>query len=273
MSKLTYEMSKTLVSNEAALLNNLQEALSRHFSKFVDHTKFALNSILTRLEFREAGFAPSANTIRHIKTLNYLDIAELKFEVPEGLNVPFTDYLTALTPAQERASRFQKEMLRPLLSFCGSVINDRAARQIPKDISSVFEEGKKDRQQLSENLGQCFRVDGIQTSQPYSKLFKRNSDWDLVASQTNHLQSIFRATDIKGIENDVNALIRYLESLLKLVEKEDFKNANPKIANELSESVYECAKELEFVATTHYRSSILISCVENAQTFFKSYKA
>lgn len=243
-----------LISDVANLVRGVAHDVSEAFGDFVAHIKPTLPGITVA----------SNNTpfLREIVKHNYMALRPLQCFTPEGLKVTYLEYLEALAPAVEHAAAVGSNVLNPYASFLADMVTNRDGALRSKDFSASYAALGAKRELLQAQLGKCFSKGGHESSAELGKVVARMNDWQPVLAGVDACAVAINKVDRKALDKKMHECVELLDILQKKLERNEYGDVSPEVANNLASGAFQAAKELEFFSTTYYRVLTLAEAVQ-----------
>lgn len=203
-------LGANIVSIESLALHRPNLQLFRKLGDLVDDVSEFVNKKLVGLRASPKPLDLD-KLMRSITKEPYLELAPMEVPVPEGLSVPWLDYLRVLDHANGVAMRLYDDALVPFSLFIGQAIND------PEKIANeTFQHGAviHDLDQVREALIQT-KKNGKRATSRYDRVVGRNGDWAEIEDRMNQLlesrkqlpQELVRKTVIE-LDSNIKLLLR-----------------------------------------------------------------
>jgi hypothetical protein len=200
--------------------------------------------------------------VKELTTHKYMDLAPITSYVPEGLDKTYLEYGAVLKAAADHASHVE-EYLADVSSYLGGILSNRDNRMGGKSKIPKYIGIEKERNELNESLGHCFKNGSTRAEVAYSEVVDRNNDWLHVFDLVDSISRMMNAVNRKRLNDRATDAVNMLTKIMELHKKGELEGLAPEVIGELSEGTFQAACELEFFAIVYYRSMNLASCVDN----------
>lgn len=233
-----------VVSIESLALHRPNLQLFRKLGDLVDDVSDFVNKKLVSLRASNKTLDLD-KLMRAIAKENYLELGAMEVPVPEGLAIPWLDYLKVLEHANDIAMRLYDDALVPFSLFIGQAIND------PQKIANEsFQHGAiiHDLDQVREALLNAKR-NGKRTTARYDAVVGRNNDWSEVEDRMNRLLEIRRKLPQEQVRKTVVELDSNIKLLLKRMADTNLQyRPSPSVISQLADICHNLAEQVSYYA-------------------------
>lgn len=220
----------------------------------------------------ESGIALTSeqhNFLRELNKHTYLDISPLKAFVPEGMDVPYTNYSAELLIAVMHASRVLSGPLSAYSLFLSQLITNADQRLSSLSTTKVHKELAAEREKMNAALGKCFKKGSTETESSIGKVTQRNGDWQHVFQNSENMLHLINTVDRKVLNKKIEECSMLLDKVMELINRGDFADMSPAAFETLSSGAYEIASELEFFAAIYYKVETFASALNRTIAHFQ----
>lgn len=228
-----------------SLLANVFPSILAGFTSFANHFMPAAPGI--KLNTKQNDF------IRCVETQRYSDLSPLGAFVPEGLQVSYLEYITALKPAVDHAVLYVFKGLNEFSMLLAQIINTEEAKFNSRSFKQVYTTGQDNRGKINTELGNCFLKGSTRSELTYKDVVKRNTDWIDVLHLSDMLVDEINKVDRTALNKKVKEIVEYLNIIQDKIKREEFKGAFPTLAENVADGTFQIASELEFYAAIYYK--------------------
>jgi hypothetical protein len=242
---------------------NVMEPVQR-LAEYIPAAKQMLVKLYGYAEQVEKPVAPlTAKQVEFLKTVasrNYVNLTQMPTNVPEGLQVPYLQYLHVLTEATASAVQVV-DRLSKYTVFLGGLINDHQAQFGTHFNRAYYVILKNERDQFNGMLGACFRPGSSKTDATYATVVQRNADWKTVFESLNLVSAQVNSVNRRTINKKIEEAGHFLEIIEKKIGRGEFVGLTPQILGELAESTYEMGREVEQFVNIWYKVQAITESV------------
>lgn len=202
--------------------------------------------------------------LKEITKHSYMGLRAVTAFTPEGLNVPYSQYLAALSPAVDHVARMPEQVLFPFTKFLSGIITNRELGGSSQRIDQPYPDLQAQRTRLLQGIGQCFQTNSSRTERTLADVVARNADWELVLRQADELAQTLNKIDRKVLDKKIRECVELLSAVQRKIQKKDFGSMSSQVANNLSAGTYQVASELEFYSVVFYRLQALLEAMNRS---------
>lgn len=262
-------LTRDAVALEAGFVQNVQELIRNVFpSMRADIASFfgQFSNEAPAIQLTSA----QNEFIKEISKHSFSDLTALGAYVPEGLDVPYADYLKVLEAAGDHAFETMPKVLADYSLYLSMLINNNDQKRDTKSFVQALREFEKKRTEHNIALGRCFKKGSTRTDVTIGHVVNRNSDWTNVFGFANKLMKDANSVDRRALNKKIAEISQLLDVIQKKVEREDFVGASPETVENLAEYTYSVASELEFFAATYYKALAITTAINRTVEHFKN---
>lgn len=206
------------LSQEALRIGANLKALRDKLPSFFNTVKnFSTSKVMNFSSIKRGAINQRALEIAS-KKYSHSDLRNQRVIVPDGLNVPFTEYLDNLAVVQRYAISVLPDILIPfekqLAVYLDKPDSLRTQRESPITISIL----SKDVERVQGVMGKSFSNDGSQ-HRKFETVIPRMSDLPVIASKFNTLKDELSKQDPRQVTNKTNEIAGLLDVLLERMDQ------------------------------------------------------
>lgn len=198
-----------------------------------------------------------------IENIPFSELRELRAYVPEGVSVPYLEYLNVLVPITNYLKDIQRDVTSPYLFLLAQMVSDVNASISTKSEHGTYQKIKNARTVAYASFAKLYDKDSYKAQTTVKYVVDRNADWKTVLTQLKACVTNVESVDREGIKRQIKQCTDYLEIIYQNLSKDNTKNTSQEAAQNLAAGAYEVAQELQFFSTTYYRVLALNGSVEN----------
>lgn len=233
-------------SDVLGLVKGVYEDVTHAFGNFVAHFNPSEQPAL-HLSSDQAKF------LRDLGAHPYMGIRGVTTFTPEGLNVPYLTYLEALEAAVQHTAAMSQDILNPFSTFLSQLVSHHDTALSTQRLDILYPSAAANRARLNQKIGACFLAGSSRTERAYEDSVARNSDWPQLFKQLDQMVQAINKIDRKALDKKAHECVELLELIKKKIERNDFGDMSPEVAQNLSAGAFQVASELEFYAAVYYR--------------------
>jgi hypothetical protein len=240
ISHETFTMSGIIHS-----LQNLIPNIQKNFQSFIHN--FSKTEPAAQLKSNERDF------LRQLDGRVYLNLSPLLAYVPEGLDVPYLEYLAVLREVVLHCHETTLTTLNEYSVYLAQIITNRQLKVTTMPHDAAYAKMEKTRAELTKRLAKCFKPGSSRAERTYGDVVDRNADWNDVfkgITEIDHLINTINRDDLHKKAEECNA---QLGTIIKQIRNNEFEGAGPEVTNNLASGAYQAGAELEFFAAAYYR--------------------
>lgn len=253
------------------------ESLSRHLPNkpLLARLSGLANGVATFLSEKTEGlfnrpvqqqFNISGSPSNALKKTVYLDLKDVAMPCPEGLQVSYLEYAELLLECQKTTSYLLEDCLYPFSAFIGESLN------YPDRLSSTIRtSGVKlhNLDTLRKKINAAF--DGVNAELPYTKVIRRNAEWDDLEKALVRIVGTQKQTNDKLIAEKIQEIQANLELLIsRMQDTNERYRPSAEVISELSRLAYGLAEQVTFYAIVATSIESLLVAVENGKNVIKA---
>jgi hypothetical protein len=238
------------------------QPLKDFFGDFYTKARFSVENTFDKfLSSAPVELRPSKVFGRFVTTHAYADIIQYRAEIPEGLIVPYLDYLKVLMPAQESANNIVKDVIDPFSAFVSKMISDEIFRNQAGHQIKEFNKLEPEYVKINKEFARCFAKNDFRASAAFGEVVKRNGDWHQVFDETATLKKMYQAYPVQELTKKLNRLYEMLDELVDQIKLDHFQEVEKEVTQLLGNGMYFVAKMVELSALTTFRSRAFIEAI------------
>jgi hypothetical protein len=203
---------------------------------------------------------------------NYVNLSQMPVKVPEGLRVPYLQYLHILGEATAHAVQVV-ERLNKFTVFLGQLINEHSFQLSTKMDRAYYHQLKAQRDEFNRMLGECFIAGSGKTDALYGDVVQRNSDWKPVFEALNLVSEQINHVNRRTLDKKIEEAAHYLDIIADKATRGDLAQLTPQILHELAEGSYEMGREVEQYVAIWYKATALTESLNKTTTSLLSVYA
>uniref|UniRef100_A0AAU7PFL6 Uncharacterized protein n=1 Tax=Burkholderia phage vB_BgluM-SURPRISE13 TaxID=3159457 RepID=A0AAU7PFL6_9VIRU len=236
--------------------------LKQYFGDFYTKARFSVENTFDKfLSSAPIELRPAKVFERFVSTNPYADIIQYRAEIPEGLIVPYLDYLKVLIPAQESANLIIKDVIDPFSTFVSKMISDEIFRNQAGHQIKEFAKLEPEYVRINKEFAKCFGKNDFRASAAFGEVVKRNGDWREVFAETANLKKLYQAYPIQDLTKKLNRLYEMLDELVDQIKLDHYEQVEKEVTQLLGNGMYFVAKMVELSALTTFRSRTFIEAI------------
>lgn len=228
------------------LMKNTLPSIVSGFSNLVG--RFSPTEPPIPLTSREQDF------LKEVQKHPYLDMVPLAAYVPEGLKVTYVEYAAALLPAADHAVKVSTSALNNFAVLLAQLVSNHSSRISTTSLERELQTIAARRTRLNKDMGACFLPGSTRSERTYGDVVARNSDWPVVFRDTDILSKQINSIDRKQLDKKIEECVTHLNTIKRQIESGEVKDASSQTVQNLSDSAYAVAQEVEFIAAVYYKT-------------------
>jgi hypothetical protein len=243
---------RTMISNEtfsvSGIVNSLQNLipnLQKNFQGFIHG--FSKSEPAAQLKGNERDF------LKQVEGRVYLNLSPLLAYVPEGLDVPYLEYLSVLQDAVLHCHDNTLKILNDYSVYLAQIITNRQLKITTMPLDATYAKMEKTRQDLTQRLAKCFKPGSSKAEARYGDVVGRNADWVEVFKDITRIDHLVNTIDRSVLHKKAEECNQQLNTIIKQIRNHEFEGAGPEVTNNLANGAYQAGAELEFFAATYFR--------------------
>lgn len=187
---------------------------------------------------------------------NYVNLSQMPVKVPEGLRVPYLQYLHVLAEATTHAVQVV-ERLSKYTVFLGQLINEHSFQLGTKFDRAYYNKLRAERDDFNRMLGDCFTPGSAKTDSTYGAVVQRNSDWKAVFDAVNVVSAQINHVNRRTLDKKIEEAAHYLDILEQKIGRGELEQITPQITMELAEGAHEMGRDVEQYVNLWYKGTAL----------------
>lgn len=190
---------------------------------------------------------------------NYLSLAPLKVNIPEGLKVDFLTFVKILEPVNAFVAGTEDDVIKPFRKYLAKLISEPQSRHhVDTQLMKTINDKTKLLDKLMFTLTSSF--DGTHNKfSTYEKIVEKNRDWyDIIEASEKLID--YKKIDRKHMAKQVGELVALLDALKEVMDNEpEFIKLNPGLNKTISELTDKVAANIAFIATAFFHTQTFIT--------------
>lgn len=203
---------------------------------------------------------------------NYINLSQMPVKVPEGLRVPYLQYLHILAEATAHGVQVV-DRLSKFTVFLGQLINEHSFQLGTRFDRAYYNKLKAERDDFNRMLGDCFRAGSTQTDASYGDVVQRNSDWKPVFETLNLVSDQINHVNRRTLDKKIEEAAHYLDIIVEKASRGELAQLTPQILGELAEGSYEMGRDVEQYVNLWYKATALTESLNKTTTSLVSVYA
>ncbi len=193
----------------------------------------------------------------------FQEMREIKAWKPEGSNCTYLEFTNTLDSQIDRAITISNDVLNPYALLLAKITsNDGSIKSLDTN-KTYLTKLSTSRDKLISDIAKLYKTDSVESVTIVGKVIERNNDWENVITEVNRVVTKMNQVNIKDLLKEVEICEHYLDELINDSKAMENINISPEVIKQLADYTYQVAKEIEFVAITHFRVLTLKGSVEN----------
>lgn len=267
----TVERNLSQIALEASVLTNMVTSIKNIFPSLITNLRssFSQTEHLPKIEIaltKEQQFL-----IKEIQNFKFIDIAEIKTQVPEGFIGTYLDYTETLLSVINEISSVNSRVLQPYSVYLSTFLTNKEAKINTKDQTRLYNDIKKVREKQIEDLSFYFKDSSNISVAKVGQVIKRNADFLTVYNEVGSIAKKVYSIDIKSINENVKRCVDMLDIIVNKINRDEITNVSPEVTQNLAFGAYEVAKEIEFFSVLYYKILALTTTVDETTIKVNSY--
>lgn len=237
------------MSGIAHSLQNLMPSIQKNFQGFIQG--FSKTEPAVQLKGNERDF------IKLLDGRIYLNLVPLLTFVPEGLAVPYIDYLLVLKDAAQHCHDITLKTLNDYSMYLAQIITNRQFKMTTMPHDTMYARMEKERAALTERMAKCFKTGSSKAESTYGEVVGRNAEWMDVFKVLDQVDTIVNSIRRDQLHQKAEECNNQLNLIIKQIRNNEFEGAGPEVTNNLSNGAYQSGAELELFAATYFRAMVV----------------
>jgi hypothetical protein len=255
---------------------NVAEPLTT-LTGFIPHAKAMLVKLYNYAEPVVEPIAPltakQSEFLASVASRNYVNLTQMPARVPEGLQVPYLQYLHILAEAAKNASQVVDHLSKYTV-FLGCLINEQQAQLGTQFSKAYYTKLASERDHINGMLGSCFNAGSTKVDATYATVVQRNADWKEVFTTLNLVSAQINDVNRRTINKKIEEAGHFLEIIERKITRGEMADITPQMTAELAEGAYEMGREVEqFVAVWYKVQALTESVNKTIATLVNTYAA
>lgn len=252
----TVALESGFVGNMAQTLRNVFPTVTREFHEFVKNMGF--------VDSAPVSFSGDKSKFEKVlQQKSFVNIAPILVTVPEGLAVPYLEYLEQLEPAVEYASSVMIQVLVPYSMYLANIVTNKDAKLSSVEFGKQHTRWEQSRNNFNTKLGSCFAPGSMRSEVPYNKAVRRNADWKEVFEKIEVISRKINSVKRTEIKQTVDSCVHMIDTIQRMIDRNELDGVTPQVSRGLAEGAYQVAREVEFFSLVYYRCLAVVGSVEN----------
>lgn len=259
---LSVERNLQQIAMESGVLSNMVNSIKNIFPDLIStlRNSFSHTENLPAIEIRLTN--DQKFLIKEINQFNYIDIAELSTQVPEGFVGNYIDYTKELITIIDDISDVNGKVLQPYSVYLSTFLTNKDAKYNTKDQTRLYNSMKVAREHHVKSLGHYFKDSSNVSKVKIGQVIKRNSDFQLVYNQTGVIAKKIYSINLKTLNENVKRCLDMLDMIIEKIEKNEIEHVSPEVTQNLAFGAYEVAREIEFFSVIYFKVLALTTSVD-----------
>ena len=275
--------AKTLTLREIELLHQtvsleavgLLHGTSEAFKRFADYTTSTMKSVVSKVNgvFTYFKSTPEGTVDLYsyktaADTLQYLTVSRVELDVPEGFKGNLTEYSVLLLKLQKEFNHNLIEgIIKPFDIHISKIINQPMLLE-SQTFAYSHKVKPKDIEKHTKELAKYITA-GKRNTAKLSDVYNRMKEIGEFGENVQELVDIQGVATIHQVKQAIDELDDKLQLLLKIMnDKTNNYNPSGKMISDLSDLVYEVAKQTELFAIVDHSTLNLIHVAKSNNTIF-----
>lgn len=259
---VSVEAAKIDANNVA--MEGISEILKNSLPGIINGFNGFLNAIKPSAKLLSFSFK-RPTLVERVEKVAYVNLAQLPIPVPQGLMVPYLDYISILETAVERAEKVDG-LINAFTTTVAQLITNPDLQKDTRSHTSFYRDLQNSRDTTYATIGACFS-NNYKAKQPYGTMIRRNAEWNDIINRSNDLIDRMNKIDRKGLINKSKQLGSMLKKVKESSKYGGFDSASPETIKLLADGSYQMASELEYYAVIYYRVQALTATIDQCGEF------
>jgi hypothetical protein len=255
--KFAQESLASTMDDLGMLKNKLMQVFPTIISAFKANDDFQDLPSFKTLTKEQAAF------VKHLNSISYSDVRELRAYVPEGLDTTYIEYMTALKPAVIHLRDIVANVLNPYCTYLAELMSNKTSLLSIDPKTALHDDLEKKREALFKEINACFSKDNFSNETKISKVAISNNQWHSIFENIKFLTDTLRAVDKSKVKQLTSQCEDYLEIIYANLKNDKEENTTPEVANALAKGAYQIACDLEFFSIVYYKVLVLETAINN----------
>jgi len=265
----TVHRSLSRIALEAGVLSNMVDSIRNTFPMLFADLSHTLE-VTKDIPVVEIKYSKDQKFVTdNLHTKQYLDLAELNINIPEGFNGKLTDYATVIGEVTYETTLITEKVLKPYMVYLSQFLSNKDAKISTKDQTGIYK-GLALKRESNINAMDHYRSNGTVSISKLGKLVNRKEDIVHLFKTTNELTKMIDGLNIQDVKDCVKKCVDLLGIIIGQTEKGLIENVTPEVVMNLAFGAAEIAREVEFLAIVHFRAIGLTTCVDNITEVLKN---
>lgn len=243
-------------------LSQLLPDMQRHFESFTH--SFLSKEDPVQLKGNEKDF------VKLIEGRVYLNLAPLLAHVPEGLKVPYLEYLVVLKDVIEHCKKNTMSAMGDYSVYLAQVITNPALRVSSPSHAATYKKMESERTELVSRMAECFQEGSHKSNSTYGAVVKRNAEWVDVFKIMHVIEDIANSMDRSAMHKKAQECNDQLNKIIDMIRHDKFEGSSPELTTNLADGAFQTGSELELFALTYFRIMVVTNAIgETMKTITK----
>lgn len=189
-------------------------------------------------------------------TSKYNQVMHLRVPCPEGFKGDVLEYTEVLVESVQQARRVQSEVLIPLEDFLSKLISvpgfARDTRTHLRNIDKIAIERVETVRKTQKFFGGSSKANAL-----FSELYRNMGEWQTAYENVRKLQDNIGFINHEEILKSIDRITSLIQMVKTAHEAKELENMSKVVISELSNTVYEAAKQVEQLGITIFAIYVL----------------
>jgi hypothetical protein len=244
------------------------EFLNMNTGERLDQLLTVAKDTMTRLVGLVSRDAPAiapltAKQEEFLKTVagrNYANLMQMPVRVPEGLKVPYLQYLHVLDGAAEYAGKIM-ERIAQFSVVLGQLVNEHNYQTSTAFNRNHYATTRVQRAHLHSVISGCFQPGSTKAESTYGAVVERNADWREVFKTLNLVSERVNGINRRMLDKKIEECSHSLDILETKAKRGDLKDITPQMISELAAGTLDMAHDVEFYVNIWYKAQAISEAV------------
>lgn len=202
-----------------------------------------------------------------IQTKNHMELIDLRFYTPPGLQASYVEFFRTLLDCQQFAEDTLNETILPLKQWASVAYNEPDRLKSVRNNSNVK---LIDPTRYSKQLGAQCSFTGL-AQRPYGDCFERSKDLTDLIGLLRNLFGRYSYTTIERFDQQTKELAQVLTKLSDRISCLDDSKTSQDVANTLAEQIHQVAKQIEFYAVYNTVMRAALSALNQSRDHWEKH--
>lgn len=256
------------ISLEANVVANMVDSVKNIFPTILEKLSSSFSKVETLPEPKIAFAARQRDVLKHLDSVQYLDMAELAFGVPEGFKGSLLEYFKTLNAVSKNLSGLMQNTLQPYTVYLSQYISNKEMKLSTRDMTSQFSVLRDVRKENITAVNQ-YIGSGFTTRVKIGKVISRKPEIEQIYREAYLLSQTINDFRLIDIKKQVKKSVDLLNIIIDQAKQGSLTNVTPEAARNLAFGATEIANEVEFLSVFYFRAlGAMDSCDNLTNTLF-----